>query len=39
MCAESIDDDFAAGSGKIDFDAETEAFFGDKDGGVVSAFL
>ena len=39
MCAESIDDDFAAGSGEIDFDAKAEAFFRNKDGGVVSTFL
>ena len=39
MCSESIDDDFAASFGEIDFDAEAEAFFGDKNSGIMGAFL
>jgi hypothetical protein len=39
VCAESIDDDFATGFREVDFDAKAEAFFRNKDGGVVGAFL
>ena len=39
MCAKSVNNDLAARLGEVDFDTEAEAFFGDKNSGVVSAFL
>lgn len=37
--AESVDDGLAATLGEVDFDADTEAFFRDEDGGEVVVFL
>ena len=39
MIAEVIDDTFAATFGEVDFDLETEAFFGDEDGRVMFAIF
>ena len=34
-----VDNGFAATARKINFDAETEAFFGDQDGGIIGTFF
>ena len=39
MITKDINDSFATSFWKINFDAEPETFFGDKDGGIVSTFL
>ena len=37
--AEGVDDGFATATREVDFDAEAEALFGNKNGGVMIAFL